>query len=304
MSLSGRRARAIAAGLLLDRLLGEPPTAVHPVAWFGTAMGVVEQRLWADRRLPGVAYAAIGVTTGAVVGAIVPTTIAVSIAVAGKALRSTAADLGRVTESGDIERARSELRALVGRDPSELDSSGICAAIIESVGENSVDAVVAPVFWALVAGAPGVLAYRAVNTMDAMVGHRSDRYRHFGTAAARLDDIANWIPARIFARLVIAARPRRSAHIRSTIRRDASSHPSPNAGVAESAMAAVVGRRLGGPLRYGDRVEKRPYLGDGPRPTPGDVRMAVRLADHVEYVLFGSLVVIAAVGQARLRSKT
>jgi adenosylcobinamide-phosphate synthase len=291
----GCRFGAVGAGLLIDRLLGEPPTPVHPVAWFGRAMHQVEQRVWADRRAPGVAYAAVGAALGWAAGkAVHSTTIGVAISVAGNALRSTAHDIGGVNEAGDIDRARAELRALVGRDPSELDASGIAAAVIESVGENSVDAVIAPVFWAMVAGAPGTLAYRAINTMDAMVGHRSDRYRHFGTAAARLDDLVNYVPARLFVLLVVAARPGRGADIRRIVRRDAPGHPSPNAGVAESSVAAALGIELGGPLRYCDRVEERPTLGDGPRPTATDVGAAIELANRIEWVvvaaLFGAVV--------------
>ncbi|MGH1488163.1 MAG: adenosylcobinamide-phosphate synthase CbiB [Acidimicrobiales bacterium] len=289
------RCVAVAAGLLLDRVLGEPPTALHPVAWFGTVMGRVEHGLWADRRRPGFTYAATGLAIGVMAGAVVhSTSAAVAIAAAGRALRSTAHDVGRVTESGDLDLARTELRALVGRDPSSLDPSGISAAVIESVAENSVDAVIAPVFWALAAGAPGALAYRAVNTMDAMVGHRNDRYRHFGTAAARLDDMANWIPARLFAGLVAIVKPGDISVILRTVRRDAPSHPSPNAGVAESAMAAVLGRQLGGPLRYGDRVERRPALGNGPRPNPADIATAVQIANRVELLTVGLLVGTAA----------
>ena len=292
----GHRCGAVAAGLLIDRLIGEPPTPVHPVAWFGTIMGRVEARLWADRRGPGAVYATTGVAIGAAAGALTrSTTIAVAISVAGNALRSTAKDIGQIVESGDIEDARYQLRALVGRDASSLDPSGIAAAVIESVAENSVDAVIAPVFWALVAGAPAALAYRAVNTMDAMVGHRNDRYRHFGTAAARLDDVANWIPARLFAGLVTVVRPTHVSRIRQIVRRDAPRHPSPNAGVAESAMAAALGLQLGGPLRYNDRIEQRPTLGDGPRPKPPNVAQAVSIANDVEWLLVGALCGTAAV---------
>jgi adenosylcobinamide-phosphate synthase len=260
--------------------------------------------VWADRRAPGVVYAAVGVALGWAAGtAVRSTTIGVAMSVAGNALRSTGRDIGRVNEAGDIDRARIELRSLVGRDPTELDASGIAAAVIESVAENSVDAVIAPVFWATVAGAPGTFAYRAINTMDAMVGHRSDRYRHFGTAAARLDDLVNYVPARLFALLVIAARPRRGPEIWHIMRRDAPGHPSPNAGVAESSVAAALGIELGGPLRYGDRVEQRPALGDGSRPTATDVDAAIELTNRIEWlavaVLFGAAVTAGLSGPVR-----
>jgi adenosylcobinamide-phosphate synthase len=131
-----------------------------------------------------------------------------------------------------------------------------------------------------------------------MVGHRGERYGRFGTAAARLDDAANWIPARLFAGLVIAVVPSARHEIVAAIRRDAPAHPSPNAGVAEAAMAAAIGRELGGPLRYGDRLERRPALGVGPRPGAGDIEAAVRIADRCELVFVGVCLVLAAAVRA------
>ena len=191
----------------------------------------------------------------------------------------------------------------MGRDPSELDASGIAAAVIESVAENSVDAVIAPAFWAAVAGAPGAVAYRAVNTMDAMVGHRNERYSNFGWAAARLDDMANYVPTRIFAGLVAVLRPDRAREILAAVRRDATAHPSPNAGVAEAAMAAALGRELGGPLRYGTVTEDRPRLGHGPRPDPEDIPTAVRMADRAEWAAVAVLGLIWLVDWLRQRTR-
>lgn len=292
MNRFGRRCVGVVLGLAADRLVGEPPTPVHPVAWFGTVMQRVESTIWADRRAPGVTYAVLGAGLGAGAGRVVRSTaVIVALASAGRELRAVATRVGNVTETGDIDAARAELPSLVGRDPSSLDASGISAAVIESVAENSVDAVVAPVFWAVVAGAPGAAAYRAVNTMDAMVGHRNDRYTNFGWAAARLDDVANYVPARLFALLVMAQSPSLAPGILAAIRRDAGDHPSPNAGVAETAVAAAVGRELGGPLRYGDEIENRPTLGTGPRPTPNDIPRAVAICNRAELHLG-----VAAVG--------
>ncbi len=290
MSSLGARCLGAAAGLLTDRLIGEPPSIVHPVAWFGKSMQHAEATLWADRRNHGIAYAANGVGLGAAAGRLGRSTaVVVALTVAGRELRSTAERISRATSSGDLNRARTELPALVGRDPSELDASGIAAAVIESVAENSVDAVIAPVFWAVVAGPPGAAAYRAINTMDAMVGHRNDRYRNFGWAAARIDDAANYLPARIFAVLVAAQTPSRATKTLATVRRDAPAHPSPNAGVAESAVAGALGRELGGPLRYGHRLEERPRLGTGPRPSPADIPRAIRIANRTELAAAGVL---------------
>ncbi len=299
-AVSGRLARrsaATALGLLLDRSFGEPPPRVHPVAVFGRAMTRVEGLVWRDRRRDGVAYTAIGVTVGALGGAAIRSTaVAVAMVTAGRELRRVAASIGEACARDDLDAARAELPSLVGRDPRGLDASAIAAAVIESLAENSVDAVVAPVFWAVVAGAPGVAAYRAVNTMDAMVGHHSPRYEQFGWASARLDDVANYLPARLFALAVAATNPSRAGAVWSAVRHDAPAHPSPNAGVAEAAVAAALGRQLGGPLRYGDRHEDRPALGSGPRPQPVDIAAAIRLVDRTELAVLAVLGTLGALG--------
>ena len=291
---------ASVVGLLADRLLGDPPNAAHPVAWFGTAMQRTEAALWADSRGPGVVHTAVGVGLGAAGGRLLRSTAAaVAVTASGRQLRDTAEQIGRMVHSGDLDAAKGALPALVGRDPTALDASGIAAAAIESVAENSVDAVVAPVFWAAVAGAPGAGAYRAINTMDAMVGHRSARYRWYGWAAARLDDAANYLPARIFAVLVAVQTPSQAKDILATVRRDAPAHPSPNAGVAEAAVATALGRQLGGPLRYGEEVEQRPALGLGPRPDAVDITAAVRLINRTELTLAAVLIAVWVVGSLR-----
>ena len=304
MSRLGRRCLAAAAGLLLDRLVGEPPADVHPVAGFGRTMDRAEQVLWADRRLNGAAYALAGTAMGTAAGIAAGSTAVVTWAVAaGRELRGMASRVGKLAGSGDLAAARAELPSLVGRDPSELDASGIAAAVIESLAENSVDAVIAPAFWAAVAGAPGAAAYRAINTMDAMVGRRDDRYGNFGWAAARLDDMANYVPARIFVGLVAVLCPHRAREIIAAVRRDAPAHPSPNAGVAEAALAAALGRRLGGTLRYGDTKEDRPLLGDGPRPDPADVPEAVRVTDRAEWAAVGMLCLIWLAARLKGRAR-
>jgi adenosylcobinamide-phosphate synthase len=218
----------------------------------------VEARTYADTRARGVYYTLTGVALGVVAGAAVRSPIAaVAISAAGRELRTIAARVRDALLAGDIATARKLVPALVGRDPTALDASGLAAAVIESLAENTVDAVVAPALWGVAGGARGALAYRAVNTMDAMVGHRSARYARFGWASARLDDVANFVPARATAVLVMVVRPHAAAAIREAVRRDARAHPSPNAGVAEAAFAAALGVQLGGPLRYGTRTESR-----------------------------------------------
>ncbi len=292
MSQVGKRALGVAGGLLLDRMLGEPPAAVHPVAWFGRVMTRCEAVVWEDRRAPGVGYAVGGVALGAAAGVLTRSTmLAVGVCVAGRELRRVAAQVESHLLAGDLELAREVLPSLVGRDPSSLDASGMSAAVIESLAENSVDAVTGTLVWALLLGAPGAAAYRAVNTMDAMVGHRGPRYGRFGWAAARLDDLAGYLPARVFAGLVVLVRPRAAYRIAVLVLRDSGAHPSPNAGVAETAVAAALGRELGGPLRYGQIDQERPRLGDGPRPEARDIARAIRLTDHVE--LATGLVLVA-----------
>ena len=289
------RPLAVAVGLGLDRILREPTDAWHPVAWFGTVMGVVEQRVYRPEPRAGVAYAAAGVGLGLAAGRVVGSTaLATAVAVAGRGLAEAATSIGDALAADDLDLARRRLPALVGRDPSALDKGEIARAVVESVAENTVDALVAPACWALVAGAPGVLAHRAVNTMDAMVGYRNERYADFGTAAARLDDLAAWAPARLTALLVAAARPSSAGLVLRTVRRDAGAHPSPNAGVAEAAFAAALGVQLGGTNRYGDRVEARATLGDGRPVVASDIARAVRLSGDCTSVLGAGLAVAGA----------
>jgi adenosylcobinamide-phosphate synthase len=209
-----------------------------------------------------------------------------------------AAELGR----GDLNAARARLPSLCGRDPATLDAGGLARAGVESLAENTSDAVVAPLLWGGVAGVPGLLGYRAVNTLDAMVGYRSPRYRRFGWAAARLDDAVNLVPARVAALLVAAAAPvvggsPRAA--RAAWRRDARAHPSPNAGPVEAAAAGALGVRLGGRTVYAHGVERRPVLGDGCAPAVVDLRRAVRLSRAV-----GVLAAALAATIPALRSHT
>lgn len=287
------RSLGVGMGLIADRALGEPPLRPHPVAVFGSAMARVEEGIYCDRRSSGVVHAAIGIALGAVVGkAMRSTATATYLAVAGRALTDAASAVHGALAADDLALARVRLQALVGRDTEHLDESEVARAVVESVAENTVDAVVAPALWAGVAGAPGVLGHRAINTLDAMVGYRSPRYRHFGWASARLDDAAAWVPARVAALLVMLVRPSAAASVVRTVRRDAPAHPSPNGGVVEAAFAAALGVRLGGESTYESRVEQRPLLGSGEPPTAADIERAVRLSRDVTM----ALTVLFAVG--------
>jgi adenosylcobinamide-phosphate synthase len=196
---------------------------------------------------------------------------------------------------GDLTGARQQLTHLVGRDPSQLDAAEVSRAGVESVAENSCDALVAPLFWGAVAGVPGLVGYRAINTLDAMVGYRSARYANFGWASARLDDMANLVPARLTAGLVAVVAGTVGGSGRDVVRivrRDGRLHPSPNSGMSEAAFAAALGRRLGGRNDYAGRIEDRPVLGDGTAVQLADLGRAARLSS--------SVAVAASVGAAGL----
>ena len=170
--------------------------------------------------------------------------------VGGTSLAREARAIGRALEAGDVEAARARLPHLCGRDPQALDADGIARAVVESVAENTSDAVVGALVWGAVGGVPGLLGFRAVNTLDAMVGHKSPRYRRYGWASARLDDVAGWPGARLTAVLAVLAGPDPRGAVRAW-RADAAQHPSPNAGPVEASFAGALGVRLGGTLSYG-----------------------------------------------------
>jgi adenosylcobinamide-phosphate synthase len=203
---------------------------------------------------------------------------------ASRSLSEAAQQIGRSLAAGDLPRARHALPRLCGRDPQGLDYHGIARAVVESVAENTSDAIVAPLIWGALAGPTGLSGYRAVNTLDAMVGHHSPRYERFGRASARLDDVANWIPARITALLTAACSPAVGGGPVRTLQiaRDyGSRHPSPNAGWCEAAFAGALGVRLGGVLSYAGRAEHRPEIGTGRPPEAADIARAIRLSRAV-----------------------
>ena len=299
----------IVAGFLADTLLADPRRG-HPVAGFGWCATGLEAMTYRDNRAAGVVHTAVLV--GAVAGAAslaqrrvrvrwasALTAAATWVALGGTTLARTGSEMAGLLEDGDIDAARALLPSLCGRDPSALDSRGLARAACESVAENTSDAQVAPLFWAAAAGVPGVLAYRAVNTLDAMIGNRSARYARFGWAAARLDDLANYVPARLTGALVLACAPLAGgspARAALAWRRDAGRHPSPNAGIPEATFAGALGVRLGGPTQYRHQLEIRPTLGDGPAPGVADLRRAVRLSRLVQAGAVLTALVISAVG--------
>ncbi|WP_083542535.1 cobalamin biosynthesis protein [Kribbia dieselivorans] len=298
------RGVGILAGYVADRMFGDPQRG-HPVAVFGSVAQRVEGRMYADSRPAGVAYTALLVGGVAVGGAVVerlavhPVARAVVTAAAtwtvlgGRSLEREAAAVHAHLAADDLPAARVQVSRLVGRDTEHLDAGEVSRAVVESVAENTVDAVVSPLVWGAACGVPGLLGYRAINTLDAMVGHHNARYERFGWASARLDDVANLAGARLAGVLTLVAEPRGAAGAWRAWRRDAAGHPSPNAGVVEAAFAGSLGIRLGGTNRYyGTRVEHRAVMGDGRGAEPADVVAANRLARRIGA---GSAVVSAVV---------
>lgn len=284
-----------ASGIAIDQLLGEPPNSWHPVARFGSMMQGLERRIYRDRRANGVVHLLTGVTIAAstgmlsrrVLGRHASTALAVAICAAGRMLDDEARHVANHLRNDDIDSARQRVRSLVGRNSDALDENELARAVIESVAENLVDAVTATCISGTVAGSTGAFVHRAVNTLDAMVGHHDERYENFGWASAKLDDVLNFIPARATALAVCIARPRRARHVWRIVRRDAHRHPSPNGGVVEAAFAASLDIRLGGVNQYGDATEDRGFLGDGRPPTIDDIESAIRLRRHCTLITVG-----------------
>ncbi len=303
-------AAGLALGAAADVLLGDP-RRLHPVAGFGTVAAALERRTWRDSRVAGTGYAAVlvggtgalgagldRVTRGRPAARVLVTAAVTWAVLGGTSLGRAARDVYVPLVAGDLPAARERLPSLAGRDPAGLDAGELARATVESVAENTSDAAVAPLFWGAVAGLPGLAAYRAVNTLDAMVGHRSPRYARFGWASARADDVANWLPARLTAALTVAAAPWTGGSASGALRtwlRDGAAHPSPNSGRCEASLAGALGLRLGGRNVYGSRVEVRPTLGDGRPPLAADVPRAVRLSRGVWLTAVGLAVL------ARLR---
>ncbi|MFI6050074.1 cobalamin biosynthesis protein [Streptomyces violascens] len=300
------------AGLLGDLLLGDPRRG-HPVAAFGRAAGAVERVLWRDHRGRGALHTLVcaGGAAGAAVllsravrarpaASVALTAAATWTVVGGTSLGREARAIGGALAAGDVEVARERLPHLCGRDPQSLDADGIARAVVESVAENTSDAVVGALVWGALAGVPGLVGFRAVNTLDAMVGHKSARYRRYGWASARLDDVAGWPGARLTAVLAALAGPDTKGAVRAW-RADAAQHPSPNAGPVEAAFAGALGVRLGGTLSYAGRVEHRPVLnGSGRAVEVADIERAVRLSRKVGWLtLAASVATRAAVRKGR-----
>jgi adenosylcobinamide-phosphate synthase len=304
---------ALTTGYVADLLVGDHPRA-HPVAGFGRLALAAERVSYAPSRARGAAFAASLVALAALAGALgARAAMAAGLgrgvalaafswaALGGRSLRREANAIAAHLDAGDLDAARAALPTLAGRDPLALDAAGVTRAVVESVAENTSDAIVGTLFWGSVGGVPGVAAFRAANTLDAMVGHRSPRYSRFGWAAARLDDLMCWPAARIGSALAALCAPVAGGSPRAawrTLRRDGGDHPSPNAGLMEAAFAGALGTRLGGTLAYKGRIEERPSMGDGPPPAITDIARATRLSSAVG---LAALVLCAALAAGRSR---
>ena len=294
---------ALLLAFALDALLGDPRwlwrRLPHPVVVMGRAIARLEER-WLDGAAPAAAQARRGRTAALlVIGAStlaalavqelcvrlplgwLPLSLAMSTLIAARGLYEHVAAVAAGLEQG-LEEGRHAVAHIVGRDPASLDAHGVARAAIESTAENFADGVVAPLFWGVLFGLPGMAAYKAINTLDSMIGHRSPRYQHFGRFAARLDDLANWLPARLAAFLILAA----SLCLPHTtpsdgwraLWRDAPRHRSANAGWPEAAIAGSLGLRLAGPRRYAGETVDDAWMGAGrAAATPPDIRRALRL---------------------------
>ncbi len=306
---------ALGIAAAADAVLADP-RRWHPVAGFGRAASWLEEKVWADKRSAGAGYVAVCVGVPVIAAVALerriqqPVVRAVLLGITtwatlgGESLVREGSRMATLLESDDLPGARQRLSHLCGRDPTGLPASELSRATVESLAENTSDAVVAPLFWAAVAGLPGVVGYRAVNTLDAMVGHHTPRYENFGWAAARLDDLANLLPARLTAVLACALAPTEGGSVRATwrvVRRDGADHPSPNAGRCEAAFAGALGLRLGGRNVYAGQAEERGELGDGDPPAVADISRTARLSRAVGLAAAAVLAISTATITGRRR---
>ncbi|MFN0192338.1 MAG: adenosylcobinamide-phosphate synthase CbiB [Aestuariivirga sp.] len=294
---------------MIERFVGYPKViedAVgHPVQWMGWLISKLETKLYANvstARKDGTLALALLVIVNLLVSIILAATLSrftwgwvleVAIATMFFAQRSMRDHVAAVASglTRSLDDGRAAVSHIVGRDPQNLDEAGISRAALESLAENTSDGIVAPAFWYAVLGLPGLVAYKAINTADSMIGHRNERYIHFGWAAAKLDDLVNFIPARLtgllFAASAALANPTRGWAALTAMSRDARHHQSPNAGWPEAAMAGALGLRFGGPRDYDGETVDLAWMGDGRETlTRNDITDGLRLYDRSLTLLF------------------
>lgn len=290
----------LALAFLLDAAIGDPRWLPHPVVQMGRLISFLEKRL--NQRLRPASLllrgsflaAAVLVTVYAaaalalrLAGLLHPkvqavlTVVLLATTLAARCLSEAAHSVAKPLAAGDLAGARSAVAMVVGRDTACMGEHETARAAVETVAENTVDGVTAPLFYALAGGAPLALLYKAVNTMDSMLGYKNERFLYFGRAAARLDDLANWLPARLTVPVMLLAAYLLRMDVKAafaSVRRDGRKHPSPNSGLAEALAAGALGVTLGGENSYGGRVSKRPRLFEEGRPAEAaDIAAAARL---------------------------
>lgn len=306
-------ATGLLLGALVDRLLGDPRHG-HPVAAFGRLAGYAERTTYRDSRGAGAAHLLLLVGPWVLLaralerratpsGHVLWTAAVTATALGQRSLHDEALAIGDRLSAGDIPGARDRLPTLCGRDPAALTADDLARAVVESVAENTSDAVVGTLVHGALGGAGGMVLHRTVNTLDAMIGHRSSRYRRFGWAAARLDDLLGLAPSRLTASLTVALAPSiggRPAEAWRGWRRDAAGHPSPNAGPVEAAAAGALDVRLGGATnRYAGHLDTRPVMGGGRAPDVDDIARAVALSRAVCAVTVLLAVAVVAAREVR-----
>lgn len=291
-------ALAMLVALAIDAVIGWPDALFrrvgHPVTWIGRFISLADTHLNPVEH--GLKTRAFGVfalvsllflvgTLTWIVQSMLPDTSLGTVTlgvlawplIATRSMADHVRAVAQPLSAGDIDASRRAVAMIVGRDPSHLDEAGIARAGLESLAENTSDGIIAPLFWGTLAGLPGIALYKAINTADSMIGHRTARYESFGWASARLDDLVNWIPARLTAGLFAIASLNPGQAIR-VIETDARHHRSPNAGYPEAAMAAALNVRLSGPRSYGDGIRDEPWVnGTAPDPGPGSLDQGLGL---------------------------
>ena len=286
---------SLLVGWLLDLLFGDPARLPHPVVWFGKAIAFFEHRLnkGSHRKLKGALTAVFLIAATYAVGLILNSQfpilnfLVVFYCLAGTTLIREVREVFRAVDRS-LEEGRKQVARIVGRDTSELSAQEVRTAALETLAENLSDGVIAPLFWFAILGVPGMLAYKMVNTLDSMIGYKTERYKDFGCWAAHIDDIANYIPARLTALLMVL--PHAILNFKFSIfnfvRKNGRHHASPNSGYPEAALAGILNCRFGGPHYYFGQLFPKPYIGENERPlTTEDMKKAVRINRTAEVLM-------------------
>lgn len=288
---------ALLIGWLLDLIFGDPVRLPHPIVWFGRMIAFGEKRLnhGPHRQLKG-ALLAVSLIVGVFALAwgihsylsllssqfsVIFDVLIIFYCLAGTTLIREVRQVFLALDRS-LDEGRAQVARIVGRDTSELSAQEVRTAALETLAENLSDGVIAPLFWLMLLGTPGMLAYKMINTLDSMIGYHSERYLQFGCWAARIDDVANYIPARLTALLMVGFCPKHLCFIRRYGRQ----HASPNSGYPEAALASILNCRFGGPHKYFGEVFDKPYIGDNDRElTTADMKTAVRINRTAEIIM-------------------